>query len=271
MWKPWTRPGQRPDEMPFLDHLEELRSRLFRAVGALAVGAVVGFFLVTHFDVLGLLVDPIRPFIGDSKLKYLSPMDPFFISLRLALIVGALLASPIIIYQLWAFVAPALLPKERRAIIPAFYLGLVLFAAGVALAYFAALPVTFEFMLGFQTESLEQNIVIDRYLNQVIRILLAFGLVFELPVVIMVLAVIGVVDSGMLAAKRRHAIVIMTIVASLITPGDVILLTVFMMIPLILLYELSIWLAKLVERRRREEAEEDAEAEEPQGFLGASW
>jgi sec-independent protein translocase protein TatC len=247
---PWKRGGQRPDEMPFLDHLEELRSRIIRAMIALVIGAAVGFYLVTRFDVLGMLIAPIEPFLGGTKLKFLSPTDPFFLTLKLSLIVGALLASPVVIYQAWAFVEPALLPHEKRAIVPSFYLGLVLFAAGVALAYYAALPVTLEFMLGFQVESLEQAITINAYLAIVIRMLLAFGAVFELPVVVLILSLVGVVHSRFLASKRRHAFVVMIVVASLITPGDMVVMTIFMMIPLVLLYELSIGLARLVERRR---------------------
>lgn len=251
-------------EMPFLDHLEELRGRIIWSLASLLVGAGVGFFLVTHYGVLGLLIDPIRPFLEDGKLAYLSPTEPFFITLKLAVIVGVLLAAPIVLYHVWAFVAPALLPHERRAIVPAFYLGLVLFAAGVLVGYFAALPVTLKFMLSFQTESLRQNITIGPYLGFIIKMLLAFGLVFEMPVVVLILAMIGVVDSKMLAAKRRHAIVINLIVASLITPGDLIVLTLFLMVPLVLLYELSIGLARMVERRRERSTTESTEwAEAP--------
>lgn len=239
-------------EMPFLDHLEELRRRILWSVVAILVGAAIGFWLVTHFDVLNLLIDPVRPYLGEGKLKYLSPTDPFFITIKLAVVVGLLLALPILVHQVWAFVSPALTRRERRTIVPTLYLGLVLFLAGVAMAYFLALPMTLKFMMGFQAESLEESLVIGAYLGFVIKMLLGFGAVFELPVVILVLALLGVVDSKMLASKRRHALVINVVVASLLTPGDVIVLTLFMMVPLILLYEMSIGLAKLVERRRPE-------------------
>ncbi|MFO7261002.1 MAG: twin-arginine translocase subunit TatC [bacterium] len=242
-------------EMPFLDHLEELRWRILWSLIALAIGAVIGFVLVVRFDVLGLLVAPIEPLLNGTQLKYLSPTDPFFLTLKLGVGVGVLLASPIVVQQIWAFVSPALLPHERRAIVPALYLGLVLFLGGVALAYFVVLPITLEFMMGFQAQSLEQNITVGHYLSFVVRVLLAFGLVFELPVVMLVLAAIGLVDSRMLASKRRYAVVASVILASVITPGDFVVLTIFMMIPLLLLYELSIGLAKLVERRRMERAE----------------
>lgn len=237
-------------EMPFLDHLEELRWRILWSLLAIIVFTLIGFFLVTRFDVLGILVAPITPFLAGTRLKYLSPTEPFFITLKLALLVGLLLASPIVIYQIWAFLAPALHPTEKRAIVPSLYFGLVLFAGGVAMAYYIALPVTLEFTMGFQTESLEQSIVISEYLSVVTRLLLAFGIVFELPVVILALTAIGLVTPEFLAEKRRHAIALITVVSALITPGDVITLTILMIVPLALLYELSITLSKLVVRRR---------------------
>jgi sec-independent protein translocase protein TatC len=243
-------------EMPFLDHLEELRWRILWSLLTLVVGALVGFFVVNRFDVLGILVDPIEPFLNGTKLKYLSPTDPFFITLKLAITVGFLLASPVIVYQLWAFLAPALLPSEKRVIIPALYMGLVLFAVGVVMAYEWVLPVTLRFTMSFQTESLEQSIVIGAYMAVVTRLLLAFGAVFELPVVVLILSALGLVTPEFLASKRRHAIVAITILASVLTPGDVITVTVMMMLPLILLYELGIFLSRLVTRRRRRAAAE---------------
>ncbi len=242
--------GRSAGEMPFLDHLEELRWRLLWSLLALVVFTIIGFFLVTRFDVLGLLVAPITPFIGDGRLKYLSPIEPFFITLKLALLVGFLLAGPIIVYQLWAFLSPALHSTEKRAIVPSLYFGLVLFMAGVAMAYYIALPVTLQFTMGFQTESLEQSIVISEYMSVVTRLLLAFGVVFELPVVILLLTVLGLVTPEFLAEKRRHAIAGITILSALITPGDVVTITLLMMVPLVLLYELSIALSRLVVRRR---------------------
>jgi sec-independent protein translocase protein TatC len=247
-------------EMPFLDHLEELRWRLLWSVSAIVGFALVGFVLVTQLNVLGLLIIPIEPFLEGSKLKYLSPMDPFFITLRLAITVGLILASPVVVYQVWAFLAPALLPSERRVIVPSLYMGLVLFAAGVVLAYVVALPITFRFTMGFQTHALEQSIVAGEYMAVVTRILIAFGLVFELPVVILVLSALGLVTPEFLASKRRHAIAIITVLACLLTPGDVVTLSIVMMVPLVLLYELGILLSRLVTRRRRETAAMAAEA-----------
>ncbi|HET7275434.1 MAG TPA: twin-arginine translocase subunit TatC [Longimicrobiaceae bacterium] len=245
-------------EMPFLDHLEELRWRLLWCILAIIIAAGIGFVVVTHFDVLGILTAPIIPYLNGEKLKYLSPTDPFFITLKLAILLGLILAAPIIVYQIWSFLSPALKPEEKRAIVPSLYLGLVLFAGGVAMAYFIVLPVTLRFTMGFQTESLEQAIVIGEYMSVVTRLLLAFGIVFEMPVVILVLAVLGLVTPQFLAEKRRYALGAITVLAAVITPGDVITITILMMVPLMLLYELSIVLARLVTRGRRADAAEAA-------------
>lgn len=237
-------------EMPFFDHLEELRWRLFRCLVAVAIGAGLGYVLVTRFDIVQLLIEPINPFLEGSKLKYLAPTDPFFITLKLSLIVGLLLASPVLIYQIWAFFSPAILPSERRVIIPSLYLGLVLFVVGVTMAYRLVLPMTLRFTMQFQTEFLEQAIVFSEYMSLVTRLLLAFGIVFELPVVILVLSALGVVTPEFLASKRRHAVVAITAVSAILTPGDVITVTLMMMAPLVLLYELSIILSRIVSRRR---------------------
>lgn len=238
-------------EMPFLDHLEELRWRLIRCLAAVLVFTVIGFVVVMELNVLGLLIAPVEPFLDGTRLKYLNPVDPFFITLKLGLVLGLVLASPVLIWQTWAFFSPALNAGERRVVVPALYLGLLLFCAGVAMAYWVVLPVTLNFMMGFQTEALEQAITAPEYLSLVVRLLLAFGLVFELPVVILILSALGFVTAEWLAGKRRHAVVAITVVASVITPGDVITITLLMMVPLILLYEFSILLARIFGRPRR--------------------
>jgi sec-independent protein translocase protein TatC len=237
------------DEMPFLDHLEELRWRLLWSALGVFVATIFGFFLVNQFNVLGLLIIPVEPFLDGSKLKYLSPMDPFFITLKLALTVGIILSSPIIIYQIWAFLSPALLPSEKRMIVPALYVGVLLFLCGVAMGYYMVLPLTLKFSMGFQTAALEQSIVISEYLGFVTRLLIAFGVVFELPVVLVVLAALGIVTPEFLADKRRHAIAIITVGACVITPGDI-ASSILMIVPLLFLYEVSIAMAKVLYRKR---------------------
>lgn len=251
--------GRSPAEMPFLDHLEELRWRILWSLLALLICSIIGFLVVTKFDVIGLLMRPIVPYLPNAKLVYLGVTDPFTITLKLALAIGLILAFPIVAYQGWAFFSPALLPREKRAIVPALYLGLVLFAVGVAMSYFLAVPMTIKFMLGFQVAALEPNITAGFYFSFVVKMLLAFGVIFELPVVVLVLSVLGLITSDFLKSKRRYAIAGMAILAAVITPGDAITVTVLMMGPLLLLYEGSIALARLVERgRARQQAMDDA-------------
>jgi len=253
-----TRVRNPRGEMPFLDHLEELRWRILWALLAVTAGTIIGLVLVFQLPVLELLVAPIRDVRQDPTLRliYLSPADPFFVQLKLGIYIGLMLAFPIVAYHAWAFLSPALEKREKRAVIPALYLGLVLFVAGVALAYFIALPVTLTFFQTIQPASLEGQLEINQTIGFVVKLLLAFGAVFELPVVIMALSVMGLVTPAFLRAKRKHAIVAITVLASFLTPGDIITLTIMMMVPLVLLYELGILLSVGIYRGKMKRAEE---------------
>lgn len=238
--------------MPFLDHLEELRWRILWSVLSIAVCSGIGFALVFYFELLNLLILPVKRAVDDPafQLIYLSPADPFFIQLKLGIFLGLILASPVVIYQAWAFLSPALEAEERKTIVPALYMGLVLFAGGVAMAYFAALPVTLEFFERLTPASMVDQLEVRATLGFITKMLFAFGIVFELPVVVMILTAMGLVTPDFLRSKRRHAVVIITALAAFITPGDIIVLTLMMMVPLILLYELSIFLSAGIHKRR---------------------
>jgi sec-independent protein translocase protein TatC len=213
---------------------------------------------------------PIRDAYEDPDLKliFLSPADPFFVTLRLAIYGGIIMSFPILVYQIWSFLAPALEKEERRAIVPALYLGLLLFIGGVALAYFAALPVTLEFFKAFLSTSLEGSLEINATLGFIVKMLIAFGAVFELPIVILALSLMGLVTPTFLRSKRRHAVVGITILASFITPGDAITLTIMMMFPLVLLYEFGIFLSAGVYRRRaKAEKAHEASLTPPDGSV----
>ncbi|HSJ09368.1 MAG TPA: twin-arginine translocase subunit TatC [Longimicrobiales bacterium] len=248
-------------EMPFFDHLEELRWRLVWSLLALVIGTGIGFWLAMRFDLLAWLKRPLDPYMERTELLALSVTDPFFITFKVALALGFIMAMPVIVYQVWSFLSPALTKREKRAIVPALYLGAVLFSMGVAMAYVYVLPMTLKFLAGFQTETLKYALTAGFYFGFTLKLLIAFGVIFELPVVVLILATLGLVTSRFLREKRRFAIAGMAVTAALITPGDAITATVFMMGPLILLYELSILLARLVERSRaRAAAETLAEA-----------
>ncbi len=255
-------------EMPFLDHLEELRWRILWSLIAIAVGSVIGFLLIHYLGVVELLIRPIQPLLAEGeRLKYLSPSDPFFLVLKLSVLTGVILASPVVVYQAWIFLSPALESEEKKVIVPSLYLGLVLFCAGVAMGYFVALPVTLRFFMGFLPGLLEQNIVASYYLGLVTKFLLAFGILFELPVVVMILTALGLITPDFLKDKRRHAAVGLTVLASFITPGDIVVVTILLMIPLLLLYELGIVLSRLIYRRREERLH--ASDEPPEGAVEA--
>lgn len=255
-------------EMPFLDHLEELRWRILRSLIAVVIGFAVGVVVVTSLNITDLLLEPGRAVFGEDWIpQVLAPTDTFFILLKVSLAIGLILASPTIIYQVWAFLAPALEKHERRAIVPALYMGLVLFVAGVVLAYFV-LPISLRFLTGLLSNLVEHDWTFGYYMEFVVKLLLAFGILFELPVVVLVLSAIGLVTPAFLRSKRRHAIVIIATLAAILSPGDVIVVTVIMMAPIYLLFELSILISDVI-WRRRERRYAAAEAEEAAGHPGA--
>lgn len=250
-------------EMPFLDHLEELRRRIIWALLALAICAVLGFFVVTELDVIGILERPFQKVMPGQNLLFTSPTTPVVVTFKLAFVVGFIMALPVIAFQAWSFFSPALYEHEKRLVIPAIGVGFLLFLAGIAMAYFFVLPLGLNFLLGFQAESLEPIITVDEYLKFATRLILAFGIIFEMPVVLVLLGLLGIVTPDGLRKYRRHAIVILAISAALLTPADV--GTMFMLFtPMILLYEISIWLVRLVVRRDESDDEPGAD-EEPAG------
>lgn len=239
-------------EMPFLDHLDELRTRLIRSLVALGVASVIGFFLVTELELIRLLEAPIRDLIPGEKLLFTNPTTPVVVTFKLAFVTGMVLALPVIGYEAWGFFSPALLERERRFVVPGLWVGFLLFLAGLAMAYFVVLPLGLKFLLGFQAGSLEPIITVDEYLGFATRMLLAFGLIFEMPVVIVLLSMVGVVTPDGLRRYRRHGLVVIALVAAILTPADVGTM-LLMMAPMVLLYEASIWLVVLVARGRRGE------------------
>ena len=254
--------------MPFLDHLEELRWRILWSLLAIVVGAVAGFLLVHYVGIVEILYRPYSEQFGEEqKLIYLRPMGSFLITLKLSLLVGIILVFPIVVYHIWSFLSPALKKAEKRVIVPALYMGLVLFVLGVLMAYYIALPVSLDFLTGFQQDIMAPSWTAQNYFGFTIQLMIAFGIIFELPVLVMILSVLGLVTPAFLRSKRRHAILIITILAALVSPGDVILVTALMMVPLIILYEFSILLSVMIYRKREERI--DASAEPPSDSVQA--
>ena len=154
-----TAPG---GEMPFLDHLEELRTRILRSLGAVVLGFGAGFWVVQHFDFLRLLKSPVARDLPDGRLVFTSPTEPLMITLKLALIVGLVLASPVVIWQVWAFLSPALYDKERRVVVPSLVVGMLLFLTGAALGWIFVVPQALSVFFSFQAEALQPMITYDK-------------------------------------------------------------------------------------------------------------
>ncbi len=260
-----TRPK---GEMPFLDHLEELRWRIIWSLIAILGGVVAGFYLVTAFDVVGILKRPVAPFLAvtSSRLVFTSPTEPILLTLKLAFVVGVLLAFPVLAYQLWAFLSPALFPRERRVVLPAAFVALLLFLAGSAMAYLWVLPVALKVLFGFQSESLSPLITADAYFGFATTVVLAFGLIFELPLVLSILVYLRLLSAATLIRFRRVAIVANAVFSAFLTPGPDVVSMFLMMLPVQLFYELSIVFARVLERRR---SRREAAAEGPAAAAGA--
>ncbi|UCG85660.1 MAG: twin-arginine translocase subunit TatC [Gemmatimonadota bacterium] len=237
-------------EMPFLDHLEELRWRILKSLGALIVGTVIGFLVVQNFEVLELLKEPIAPFLPEGKLHVTAPTDAFFVTLKLAVVIGLVLSAPVIIAQAWAFLLPALYEHERRYITPFLIAGLGLFIAGVLMAYLWVLPVAMRFLLTrFQRDYLEYIITATAYFGFVTQLILAFGLMFEVPILMVLLSAMQVVSPATFARMRPYALVVASVLAAMLTPPDVASM-LMLMFPVVLLYEVGIFAARLVWKSR---------------------
>jgi sec-independent protein translocase protein TatC len=249
-------------EMPFLDHLEELRWRIIWSLASLVIGVAIGFVIVFNFDLLTWLQGPILPFLNGTKLKVTHPGDGFSILMQAAIIVGVLVALPMILYQVWAFLSPALHKHEKRVGIPVIVGAVFLFVCGAAMAWYLVLPMTLRVLFHFDDKSFDQMITATEYFGFVSGLVLASGAVFELPIVVLLLSFFGLVTPKFLSKFRRHAIVGSYLVASFVTPGDMLVGSVALSIPLYLLYELSIVLSFVVFRskQRKRLAEEAAEA-----------
>ncbi len=251
-------------EMPFLDHLEELRWRIIWSLAALVVGVVIGFAIVLNFDVLTWLQAPVVPFLHGHRLVVTHPGEGFSIMLQTAVVIGTVIAAPMIIYQVWLFLSPALHRHEKKVVVPVIVGGVFLFVCGAALAWFFVLPMTLRFLFSFADRAFEEMIKVDEYFGFVMTLVLAMGAVFELPIVILLLTAMGLVNPKFLSKFRRHAAVGSYVAASIITPGDLVYTSVILTIPLYLLYEVSIALSYVVYRRREkkrlaEDASEDVE------------
>lgn len=226
-----------------LSHLKELRTRLKIAMVTYVIGVVV---LMNFSDVIFNFISmPIRDVLPPgTPLIFLNAPDVFFTYLKIALVLSIFVTAPITFYQLWAFVAPGLYQHERRVFVGYFVASLLLLFAGAAFAFYAVFPLIFEFFLGFSTDTIQAMPAVKEYLTLVLKLLFAFGLSFQIPIVVMVLVRLDLVQVTTLTSKRRYVFVWAFIVAAILTPPDIISQTLLAM-PIMLLYEVGIVLARI--------------------------
>jgi sec-independent protein translocase protein TatC len=225
--------------MPLVDHLAELRRRIAVALLAIAAGAVGGFIFA------GQIIEVLKAPYGDAPLILLSPGEGFFTTLKISLAVGVVLGMPVILFQLWRFVAPGLTPEERRLARPWVPLALVFFVLGVAIAY-VVLPFAIAFLSSFGTgdQPLQNAWTADGYFGFVATMFLGFGLVMEYPILLVLLSKVGIVTSGRLGASRRYVVLVFAVVAAVATPGGDIISPFVLGLTMYGLYELSILLVR---------------------------
>jgi sec-independent protein translocase protein TatC len=256
---PHTEPeGQEGHEMSFFEHLEELRWKLIKAIIGIVLGMIVCWVFI-DWIVVQVLLKPVTdinaalpPGHAPFHLQNLKPFGQLFLYMQVALIGGVVISVPNILYQIWAFIAPGLLPGERKYIRAIVFFSSFCFLAGVAFAYFVMLPAALSFFATFGTPTIENNIAINEYMNFVISVMLSAGIVFELPMVSWFLSRLGILTPKFMRHYRRHAIVVIFILAAALTPGTDPVSQVLLAIPLMGLYEISILVSAWASRKREE-------------------
>jgi len=257
-------------EMGFFDHLRELRTRIVRALYGVVPGVIAGWLFKEQL--LDLLLKPwIAAWhnldLGDPQIHFANPLDPFVAYLKIAMVVGVLAGAPWIFWQIWGFIAPGLYRKEKRMALPFVFFSTVCFVGGAAFGYIIVFPMAFETFLGFggmlpsHDIVVQPTIMITEYLNLVTRLLLAFGIVFEVPVVVTALAAMGMVNGPMLLRFSRWWVLIAALLSAILTPPDV-ASQIMMLVPLVVLYFISVGIAFVIGDRRKKRAE----AENTEGY-----
>lgn len=221
---------------PFLDHIDEFRARVLKSLLAVVLGAVVFYPFVDK--VLYFIIKPA------GKLVFTSPADAFVARMLFTCFGGFVLSSPVVLYQVWNFIALGLKEEEKKYILLYGPLSLFFFITGVAFSYFIAVPMSLYFLLGFSNEWLVPMITVNNYVSFFMTMVIAFGIIFELPVVLIFLTAIGIATPEFLIQKRRHAIVLILVISAIVTPPDVITLLI-MSCPLVILYEIGVLVSKM--------------------------
>ena len=242
------------EKQPFLTHLEELRKRLIVCAIAIGIGFVISYiFSKQLFSFLILPLTEVLP--ADSHLIFTNLPEMFIAYIKVALIAGIILAMPVVFYELWMFLAPALYRREKGYLIPFVLFSSILFLVGSLFGYLVVFPYSFKFFIGFATEDIQALPSVKQYFSFTIRLLLAFGVVFELPVVVFFMTKIGLITPDSMKRFRKFAILSSFILSAILTPPDV-ATQIMMALPIIILYEVSILISKGIYRKKKEGSEE---------------
>ncbi len=247
---------QQEDAQPLIEHLKELRDRLLKATLALVIGVVIGLFFAKPF--LEILISPLQ---GASELQLLKPTESIFIYLKGGLILGAIVASPFILYQIFAFIVPGLTKRERRGLYLVLPLAAGLFALGVAFASFIVLPFTLRYLTTFLSDLAISQYSFGEYMNFVLSFLFWLGAAFELPLFIAILARLGIITPRQLQSTWRYAVVIVAVLSAVITPTPDPFTMSLVMIPLLGLYVLGILMARVAYKPRTSSGADGAKAD----------
>lgn len=235
------QPEREEAVMGLMDHLNELRSRLIKAAFFVAIAfGICWFYVDPLFDIL---LGPLLAVLPDgTHAQYTTLPEAFFTRVTIAFVASLFLASPFIFYQIWAFVAPGLYDEEKRYIIPIAIVSALFFIAGGSFCYFIVFPFAFNFLISFSTPEIVITPKVSDYLSFVLKLLFAFGLIFEMPIFTLFLARLGILTAKMMRKARKYAIVAIFIIAAILTPPDVVS-QLLMACPMLILYETSIWIA----------------------------
>ena len=244
-------PGDNAREMSFFDHLEELRWRIIKAVSALILTSIACAFF-SDFLVQDVLLGPLRA--AHLKIQVLAPYGIMLLYMEVILFAGLILSMPVILYQLWRFIAPGLMPNERQYAWWIVFFTSLCFLAGVAFGYFILVSTALKFFAGFGTQNIDLNIAADRYVSFILSLILGAGLVFELPMISFFLSKFGILTPAFMKHYRRHAIVAILIIAAVVTPTPDIVTQSLLAAPMYILYEISIFVSKFAQKKKPEQA-----------------
>ncbi|MBK7228111.1 MAG: twin-arginine translocase subunit TatC [Ignavibacteriales bacterium] len=232
--------------MTFLEHLEELRWRIIYSIIGIVVGTIIAWIFI-DFLVDVVLLKPAKD--SGAILQNLRPFGQLFLYMQIAIMVGMIISIPNIFYQFWQFISPALRSKEKKYIFWIVVFSSVCFLGGIAFAYFAMLPLTLKFAAEFGSEMIKNEFAIDEYMSIIISVMLAAGFVFELPMISFFLSKLGILKPAIMRKFRRHSIVVIMILAAFLTPGADPVSQLVLAVPLVVLYEISIFISKISQKK----------------------